>query len=174
MTKTNLKAIILLTLLISSIGLSGCGLLYNTNGNAHSDDEYVTGAWKEGSFWCGDYQINLVCPEAGHPSGSMDSDWSTGCKLEDGTSVNVDFYSKEGSLEDRIAEIENEGIAVAEGVLWDNPCSFYVDDIELVTVVFMEVDSSNYIQVEFISWESEVVPFEDIPDEFTLEIESGF
>ncbi len=182
MKKTLLKVAVIAVFLMGAMGLSGCGLLYNvyenmTSGgsgsNTHIYDEPVTGAWKEGSFWCGDYTVNLVCPEAGHPSGSVDSDWSTGCELEDGTDVMVHFYAREGLLEDRIKEAEDAGMTVSEGVLWNNPCYFYEDDVEFDTVTLIEVDENNYVEIIFSTWEK-AVPFEEIPDAFTLTIEERF
>ena len=165
---------------IGSIGLSGCGLLNNVFENitlseeADIEDEYVTGAWNDGMFWCGDYRVDLECPQAGHPSGAADSEWSTGYELDDGTDVNVDFFSREGAMEDRISELENQGFTVEEGILWENPCYFYVDKVEFVTIAFIQADERNYIEVTFESWEEEIVPFDEITDEFTLTIQSKF
>lgn len=188
MKKACIKVVVAVVLLCGSINLSGCGLLYNTYENVaftevgtevvientKPQDEYVTGAWQEGMFWCGDYRVDLECPEAGHPSGSADSEWSTGCKLDDGTSVNVDFFSREGSVETRIAELENEGVTVEEGVLWENPCNFYMDDEKIVTIVFIRADENNYVEIVFESWDGDAVPFEEIPDEFTFTIADKF
>ncbi len=120
MKKSFIKNTVAIVLVYGSISMAGCGSLYigdenianteaiaeviggnteSVSGSTEPKEEYVTGAWKDGMFWCGDYQVNLECPEAGHPSGAADSEWSTGCKLDDGTSVNVDFFSREGSLE---------------------------------------------------------------------------
>ncbi|MBQ7833595.1 MAG: hypothetical protein IJ336_08480 [Lachnospiraceae bacterium] len=179
MKKAFIKVAVATVCLMGAMGLSGCGILYNvyenmTSGGSGSNtniyDEPVTGAWKEGSFWCGDYIVELVCPEAGHPSGSADSDWSTGCELEDGTNVNVDFYAREGSLADRITEAEDAGMTVSEGMLWENPCYFYEDDVELITIALIEVDEGNYVEISFESWDEEVVPFDEIPDAFTMEV----
>lgn len=190
-----IKIIVAVVLIYGSINIVGCGSLYNVyeniaateaipeivgenkesiGGSTEPEDEYVTGAWKDGMFWCGDYRINLECPEAGHPSGSADSEWSTGCKLDDGTSVIVDFFSREGFLEDRIAELENLGVSVEEDVLWENPCHFYHNDEENATIVFIKVDEHNYVEITFGTWEETDILFEDIPDVFKFTITDKF
>lgn len=87
--------------------------------------------------------------------------------------MNVDFFAREGALEDRITEAEDEGMTVSEGMLWENPCYFYEDHVELITIALIEVDEGNYVEISFKSWE-EVVPFEEIPDAFTLTIKERF
>lgn len=180
MKKAFIKSMVGMVFLLGSIGLSGCSLLYSVSENItsaedlDSEDEYATGAWNDGMFWCGDYRVDIECPQAGHPSGAADSEWSTGYELDDGTDVNVDFFSREGSMEDRISELENQGFTVEEGILWENPCYFYVDEVEFVTIAFIKADESNYIEVTFESWEEEIVPFDEITDEFTLTIQSKF
>ena len=77
-------------------------------------------------------------------------------------------------MEDRISGLENQGFAVEEGMLWENPCYFYVDEVEFVTIAFIQADERNYIEVTFQSWEEEIVPFDEITDEFTLTIQSKF
>lgn len=180
MKKAFVKGIVAVVFVFGSMGLTGCGLLNSVYENSTPseepdiEDEYVTGAWNDGMFWCGDYRVDLECPQAGHPSGSADSEWSTGYELDDGTDVNVDFFSREGAMEDRISELENQGFAVEEGMLWENPCYFYVDEVEFVTIAFIQADERNYIEVAFQSWEEEIVPFDEITDEFTLTIQSKF
>lgn len=165
MKKAFLKGIVVMVLLFGSLGLTGCGLLYSLF------DEPETGTWKKGSICCGVYSVTVEGPYSGAPSYS---DWSTYCKLEDGTKVYVEFYGKEDSLEGRIAEVEAEGITVSEGILWDNSCYFYYDeeeeDGEPITIVLFEVWGENYLEVEFSLYEDEILPFEEIPDTFTLTI----
>jgi len=40
-------------------------------------EEGEKGSIKKGSFMYSDYWIDLGCPNIGHPSGSIDSLWST-------------------------------------------------------------------------------------------------
>ena len=188
MKKSFIKIIVAVVLVYGSINIVGCGSLYNAyentasteailevvGGNTELVDENETGAWNNGMFWCGDYCVNLECPEAGHPSGVVDSEWSTGCKLDDGTSVNVDFFSREGFVEDRIAELENAGMIIEEGVLWENSCHFFRDEEENALIVFIKVDENNYIEITFKTRDETAILFGDIPDVFTLTITDKF
>lgn len=187
MNKKLQKIIVAVVILLGNMNLAGCGLLYNAyeeitstetktkvvNGDSAETDENETGAWNEGMFWCGNYCVNLECPEAGHPSGAANSEWSTGYKLDDGRFVNVDFFSREGSVEERIVELENDGATVKDGVLWDNSCDFYTDTAESVTIVLIKVDDNNYIEIAFEDWDGNAILFEDISEEFTLSITEG-
>ena len=177
MKKAFIKGIIVLVFLLGGVGLTGCGLMYNiyenmiSNGTGEPEpgDLTETGAWETGTFYYDDYRIDIEGPEVGHPSPG--TEWSTFYELDDDTDVFVDFICIDGSLEDRISELENEGVEVAEGVIWDNDCYFYMDE---VTNAMIELGEDVYLQVELRTDDGEVVEISEISDEFALTIGSKF
>ncbi len=171
MKKAFIKGIVVVVFLLGSMGLTGCGLLnyWNDGGNGPQYPEADTGAWDTGTFYYDDYRIDIEGPEVGHPSPG--TEWSTSYELDNDTDVFVDFICIDGSLEDRISELENEGVEVTEGVIWDNNCYFYMDE---VTNAMIELGEGVYLRVEMRTDDSEVVEISEISDEFTLTIGSKF
>ena len=112
-----LKSILLGLLCCIMIGsMVGCGERSNQIGQVNSEEEEMdTGAWESGTVYYNDYKIDITGPKVGHPSG--ETLWSTYYE-DDDKNVDVDFYGKEGSLEERIEELTAEGIEVSNGWLW--------------------------------------------------------
>ena len=130
-----------------------------------STEILATGAWESGTTYFNDYRIDITGPQVGHPD--PDSAWATYYVEDDGDDVNVNLLEKEGSLPDRIEELEAEGITVADGVLWENSCYFYVEEY---TNAMIPLGEDCYLQVEFIHEDEKIVEPQQIPDTFTLKI----
>ena len=64
-----------------------------------------------------DYWIDLECPNTGHPSGSIDSLWSTYYEDQTGEQVDFDSFGMEGDFDSLINELAVSGIEVTKGVL---------------------------------------------------------
>lgn len=135
--------------------------------NTNSNNAKETGSFKKGGFMYSDYWVNLECQNAGHPSGSIDSLWSTYYKDENGESVDVDIFGIEGNSDSFIDELTTKGIKVSEGVLWDNECYFYTSDM---TVAIIPLGKNDYLQILFEHEDGLLVEIADIPDTFILEI----
>lgn len=171
MKKAFVKGIVVVTFLLGSMGLTGCGLLndWNDGGNGPQYPETETGAWETGTFYYDDYRVDIEGPKVGHPSPG--TEWSTFYELDNDTDVFVDFICIDGLLEDRISELENDGVEVTEGVIWDNDCYFYMDE---VTNAMIKLGEGVYLQVELRTDDGETVEISEISDEFTLTIGSKF
>ncbi len=114
-----------------------------------------------------DYWIDLECPNTGHPSGSIDSLWSTYYMNEADERVDVNIYGIEGDLGSLIDELTTSGIEVSEGVLWHNECYFYIDEM---TVALIPLGNFNYLQIIFGNKDGVVVDSSSIPNTFTMNI----
>ena len=130
-------------------------------------DTKETGSFKKGGFMYSDYWVALECPYAGHPSGSIDSLWSTYYEDETGESVNVDFFGMEGDLENHIEELAVGGNEVTKGILWDNECYFYTgDSIDAL----ISLGKNNYLQITFKREDGNLIEISSIPDTFYLKL----
>lgn len=130
-------------------------------------DKKETGSFKKGGFMYSDYWVALECPYAGHPSGSIDSLWSTYYEDETGESVNVDFFGMEGDLEKYIEELTVGGNEVTKGILWENECYFYTgDSIDAL----ISLGKNNYLQITFKREDGNVIEISSIPDTFYLKL----
>ena len=152
-------------LIVITLLITGCSR--TTKGSPKKDPNEImdTGAWESGTFYYDDYRIDITGPQVGHPDPY--SAWATYYKEDTGDDVNVNFLEKEGSLQDRIEELEAEQIPVNEGVLWENDCCFYVEEY---TNAMISLGEDCYLQVEFIHEDGKIVEPEEIPDTFTLKI----
>jgi len=135
--------------------------------NAEIIEEGEKGSFKKGGFMFSDYWISLECPYSGHPSGTIDSLWSTYYNDENSVSVFVDIFGVEGNSDTLIDELANNGIKVSEDVLWDNECYFYTDD---VTVAIIPLGKNDYLKIVFKHRDGLTVESSSIPDTFTLEV----
>ena len=135
--------------------------------NTTNNDTKETGSFKKGGFMYSDYWVALECPNAGHPSGSIDSLWSTYYKDEAGENVNVNFFGIEGDLDSHIEEVTKGGNEVNEGVLWDNECYFYSGDL---TVALIPLGKHNYFQITFEHEDGKVIESSNIPDSFYMKL----
>ncbi len=140
-------------------------------GNTEIYEEKETGSFKKGGFMYSDYWIDIECPNTGHPSGSIDSLWSTYYKAKTGEQVDVDIFGMEGDLGSLINELAVSGIEVSEGVLWDNECYFYID---AMTVALIPLGKNNYLKIEFEHENGVVVENSSIPDTFYMKITQVF
>lgn len=160
--KRNLFYIFIITTILF---LAGCSPKIQGVPKEDPNEILATGAWEHGTLYFDDYRIDITGSQVGHPD--PDSDWATYYKEEDGTDVNVNFLEKEGSWQDRIEELEAEGITVTEGILWENNCYFYVE--EYINAI-IPLGEDCYLQVELIREDDTIVEPEEIPDTFTLKI----
>lgn len=154
-----------LLLSLAILVFAGCSQKNKSAPKEDPNEILATGAWESGTFYYKDYRIDITGPQVGHPD--PDSAWATYYKEDDGDDVNVNFIEKEGSLQDRIEELEAEGLTVTEGVLWKNNCYFYVEENRSAMI---PLGDDCYLQVEFIHESGTVVEPGQIPDTFTLTI----
>lgn len=146
--------------------LAGCTSTDNKVVEEETYDMPEKGSFLKGTLYYNDYKIDIQGPKTGHPSG--EALWATYYTESDGTDVTVDIYGRDGSLEDRIKELENEGKEVAEGVLWENKCYFYFDE---ATIAMIPLGENAYLQVELISDDGTIRECTRVPATFTLNIE---
>ncbi len=169
MKKEFVRRSVVAVFLLGSIVLTGCRSLYHMNDgrNGPQSPSAETGAWESGTFYYGDYRVDIEGPKVGHPSSG--TEWSTYYELDDDTDVFVDFICIDGSLEDRIYELENEDVEVSKGIIWGNDCFFYTDEH---TNAMIELGEDVYLQVELRTDDGEIVEISEISDEFRLTIGS--
>ena len=163
------KILICLCAMTSISLLVGCvqgrGLSNDGQSTQKDTQEMDTGAFYKGTHYYNDYSIYIETPNVGHPSdGSL---WSTYYD-DDGKNIDVDFYGIEGSLEERIEELTDEGKEVSKGWLWGNECQFY---IEKATICMIPLGEDAYLQVEFTHEDDSLAELTRVPSAFTLTIE---
>ena len=160
------KRIVLLICVLGTMWLLvGCAWTGEQFKNNDTSEVMDTGAWESGTSYFNDYKIDITGPKVGSPSpGTL---WSTYYETGD-TTVYVDFYGKEGSLEKRIEELEKEGHVIQKGVLWGNACRFYIDE---ATIAMIPMGEDGYLQVEFTYEGDDLVEMTRVSDGFTLTIE---
>ena len=160
MKQIRTKVILLVYIFIMMFSFVGCTLAEDDV----TSEIKETGAWEHGTIYYNGYQIDIVGPEVGHPSG--DSLWSTYYE-DDKIYYNVDFYGIDGSLEDKITELSADETVVVEGVLWGNDCYYYIDE---ATIAMISLGKEAYLQVEFIPEDGSMVEFTRVPAGFELTI----
>ena len=168
MIKNHKKIVISLYLICSALFTTACSTTdIAQKVNTTISEEGETGSFKKGGFMYSDYWVALECPYAGHPSGSIDSLWSTYYEDETGEIVNVDFFGMEGDLENHIEELAVGGDKVTKGILWDNECYFYTgDSIDAL----ISLGKNNYLQITFKREDGNVIEISNIPDTFYLKL----
>lgn len=172
MIKNHKKIVISLYLICIAFLTTACSTRDITSkANTAISEEGEQGSFKKGGFMYSDYWIDLECPNTGHPSGSIDSLWSTYYEDEKGEQVDVDIFGMEGDLGSLIDELAANGFEVSKGVLWDNECYFYIDEI---TVALIPLGNKNYLQIEFEHEDGVVIENSSIPDTFTMKITLAF
>ena len=130
-------------------------------------EEKENGSFKKGGFMYSDYWIDLECPNTGHPSGSIDSLWSTYYEDQTGEQVDVNIFGMQGDFDSLINELVVSGIEVTKGVLWNNDCYFYIDDM---TVAIIPLGKKDYLQITFGDSDGVVIDSSSIPNTFTMNI----
>lgn len=104
-----------------------------------------TGAWRKGTIYHGDYQVDFQCPEVGHPGNG--ADWETHYYYESADmDVGVEFYIKDAAIEDIKNELEQELVQVKNGELWGHKVSY-----------FLTYDEFNAVMEEGISMQAEKI-----------------
>ncbi len=146
-----------------------------------------TGAWNGGTVTHNGIKIYINGPESGHPSG--EAIWSTYYDDEENQiDINIDYFAIEGSLQEKMQELEQESVEVGEETLWGNACFYYTEQYEYLSQdeeaiitealhVFISLNEDNYLELYirggFEPLEDALALFDhdDFQQSFTLEME---